>query len=186
MTALNARGHDFDIELEARALDSAGDPLDRTSEINATQLSVRLTAIAEDEAAGASASNGLPYWRELSQGRTRVADGFFTADRCYLMLASASPSTRPLERRRLEILQAVLRGAPQKCIAIEQRLAPSTIALHAKLALELLGVLDRPSRTHPLLMRIARSTGKPGEARCSTLRVDGDRAFAVVSMPRPE
>src|SRR4051812_22914796 len=105
MTALNARGHDFDIELEARAPDSAGDPLDRTSEINATQLSVRLTAIAED--AAASASNLLPYWRELSQGRTRVADGFFTADRCYLMLAPAPPSTRPLERRRLEILQAV-------------------------------------------------------------------------------
>ena len=185
MTALNARDHHFDLELEECALDSAPGRADRISKINPTQLSLRLKAIALDEQVAPSLSLA-PLWRELSQGLRRVADGFFTADRCYLLLAANRAPTRPLEKRRIEILEAVLRGSPQKCIAIEQRLAPSTVALHAKLALESLGVMDRPSRTHPLLMRIARSESKPAEARRSTLQVDANLDFCVVSMPRPE
>jgi DNA-binding NarL/FixJ family response regulator len=186
MTALNAQGLVLDVEFEERGPDlaDAGWP-DRTSQTNATQLSVRLTAIGLD-ATVVNPISVLPLWRDLTQGRSRVADGFFTSDRCYLLLAPSSSPTRPLETRRLAILEAVLRGSPQKCIAIDHRLAPSTIALHAKLALENFGVMDRPSRTHPLLMRIARSASKPAEARCSNLYVDAEREFRVVSMLRPE
>ncbi|MES1178094.1 MAG: LuxR C-terminal-related transcriptional regulator [Myxococcales bacterium] len=184
MTALNAQGHG--LELEEGGPDSgAGGWPDRISQTNATQLSVRLSAIGLD-ANVTSLSSVLPLWRDLTQGRSRVADGFFTSDRCYLLLSPSSGPARPLEMRRLAILEAVLRGSPQKCIAIDHRLAPSTIALHAKLALENLGVMDRPSRTHPLLMRIARSATKPAEARCCNLYADAEREFRVVSMPRPE
>jgi DNA-binding NarL/FixJ family response regulator len=186
MTALNAQGHGLVVEFEVRAPDSANTSWpDRTRQTNATQPSVRLTAIGLDSNV-TSATSLLPLWRDLTQGRSRVADGFFTSERCYLLLAPHSGQARPLEARRLAILEAVLRGAPQKCIAIDHRLAPSTIALHAKLALENLGIMDRPSRTHPLMMRIARSASKAGEARCSNLYVDADREFRIVSMPRPE
>lgn len=187
MTALNAQGHGLDVEFEEHASDSPisnGWP-DRTSQTDATQLSIRLAAI-ELDASGTRATSLLPFWRDLTQGKSLVADSFFTAERCYLLIAPHSSQARALETRRLAILEAVLRGAPQKCIAIDHRLAPSTIALHAKLALEKLGVMDRPSRTHPLLMRIARSASKPGEARCSNLYVDASREYRVVSMPRPE
>ena len=186
MTALNGQGHGLDVGFDAHGADSHGASWpDRTSQTNATLLSVRLTAIGLD-ANAKSMTSVLPLWRDLTYGRSRVADGFFTSDRCYLLLAPHSGRARPLETRRLSILEAVLRGSPQKCIAIDHDLAPSTIALHAKLALESLGAMDRPSRTHPLLMRVARSASKPTEARCSNLYVDADREFRVLSMPRPE
>jgi DNA-binding NarL/FixJ family response regulator len=186
MTALNEQGRGLDVEFPGYGADppDSGWP-DRASQTDATQLSIRMTAIGLD-ANITGQSSVLPRWRDLTQGRSRVADGFFTSDRCYLLLAPASRHVRPIEPRRLAILEAVLRGAPQKCIAIDHRLAPSTIALHAKLALENLGVLDRPSRTHPLLMRLARSASKPAEARCSNLYVQAGREFRVLSMPRPE
>ncbi|MEO6601424.1 MAG: LuxR C-terminal-related transcriptional regulator [Polyangiaceae bacterium] len=187
MTALNAPGHGLDVEFAERASDPPNSNAwaDRNSQTEDTQLSVRLKSI-ELDATVTSAASLLPLWRDLTQGRSHVADGFFTAERCYLLIAPHSCQVRALETRRLAILEAVLRGAPQKCIAIDHRLAPSTIALHAKIALEKLGVMDRPSRTHPLLMRVARSASKPGEARGSNLYVDADRKFRVVSMPRPE
>jgi DNA-binding NarL/FixJ family response regulator len=186
MTALNAPSHGLDVGFERRAPDSAYPGwADRISQTDSTQLSVRLTAIALDTN-GSSATSVLQLWRDLTGGHNRVADGFFTSDRCYLLLAPVSAQARPLEARRLAILEAVLRGASQKCIAIDHRLAPSTVALHAKLALENLGVMDRPSRTHPLLMRIARSASKHGEARCSNLYLDAEREYRVVSMARPE
>ncbi|MET0791399.1 MAG: helix-turn-helix transcriptional regulator [Polyangiaceae bacterium] len=128
----------------------------------------------------------LPFWRDLTNGRSHVADGFYTEDQCYLLLAPNARPRRPLPTRRQTILEAVLRGLPQKGIAIHQRLAASTIALHAKLALEALGVTDRPSRAHPLLMRMARSASKPAEARCTSWLVNGGSELSVLSMPRPE
>lgn len=186
MTALKAQGRGHEVELTEPSRGSPGSSwLERAARSDAEQQSIRSTAIRLD-ANVTGVSSVLPRWRDLTQGRSRVADGFFTADRCYLLLTPSARHARRVDPRRLAILEAVLRGAPQKCIAADHRLAPSTVALHAKLALECFGVLDRPSRTHPLLMRLARSASKPAEARCSQLYVHAGREFRVLSMLRPE
>ncbi len=112
-------------------------------------------------------------WRELVQGCTRIVGTFFSASRCGLVLAEAERAPElPLAGRRLEIIEAILGGASQNRVAIELAVAPSTIALNARLALEGLGMTGRPSRVHPLLM-LAATVAKnrawaPGHSAFST------------------
>jgi DNA-binding NarL/FixJ family response regulator len=183
MTALNAQVHLLDAQLAEGGHEDA--LRDRNSEVGATRDALRAQAAAHDTTVTTYA--GLAsIWHELGQGASQVLDGFFSEERCYLLLAPKTNGVRkPIETRRLEILESVLRGLPQKSIAIDHRLAPSTIALHSKLALETLGVVGRPSRAHPLLMLTARSCGRSTEARCSLLATDS-REIRVISMRRPE
>src|SRR3954464_1194632 len=75
-------------------------------------------------------------WHELISGACRVVDAFFTEERCYVIVTMPKAPTERLAGRRLTILQGVLCGEGQKSIAIELKLAPSTVALNARLALE--------------------------------------------------
>jgi len=128
-------------------------------------------------------------WRELAQGKYRVVEGFFSEERCFLVLSVHAPGAQtPIEGRRLEILEAVLGGLRQKNVAMDLHLAPSTVALNARLALESLGVGGKPSRAHPLLMLAARTAAASEEltSRCSNIsRPDGEQ-LCVVSLPRPD
>jgi DNA-binding NarL/FixJ family response regulator len=93
-----------------------------------------------------------------------------------------------IDRRRLGILEAVLSGALQKRVAIELALAPSTIALNARMGLDFMGLRCRPSRAHPLLMLAATA------ARAQESSIDGAVSFVargneqlrVIAIPRPE
>jgi len=95
-------------------------------------------------------------WRELVRGVESVTKEIFSDTHCGLVLAptKAPPLERPAGRR-LEIIERVLAGAGQNCVAIDMNLAPSTVALNARQALESLGVSARPSRVHPLLILMA-------------------------------
>lgn len=149
---------------------------------------LRPVAVAADAASGMKINLAL-LWRELVNGLCRVADDFFTDDRCYLMLkASEDVAASKIDGRRLEILQAVLCGHGQKNVAIDMDLAPSTVALNARLALESLGVRCKPSRAHPLLMVAAKSGSEPGAAQSATLSfvAHGTEQLRVVSLPRPD
>ena len=86
----------------------------------------------------------------------------------------------------MEMLEALLSGLRPKCIAMDLGLAPSTVALHFKLALESLGIAGRPSRMHPLLMLIARAASEPAVARCSTLETQDHGQLRVLAVPRPD
>jgi DNA-binding NarL/FixJ family response regulator len=128
-------------------------------------------------------------WRELVRGISAVVEGFFSEERCYLVVAlKTNGQARPIEGRRLEILEAVLGGVRQKHIAIDLKLAPSTVALNSRLGLEDLGVEGKPSRAHPLLMLAARAATAPSVsfARCATFVAQGDREFRVISIRRPD
>src|SRR6185369_1243288 len=121
---------------------------------------LRLSAMAVDATATTEISLAL-LWRELSRGVSRVVDGFFSDERCYLVLSiKTNGAPTPIEGRRLEILEAVLSGLRQKNIAMELNLAPSTVALNSRLALESLGLPGKPSRAHPLLMLAARAAAE--------------------------
>jgi DNA-binding NarL/FixJ family response regulator len=127
-------------------------------------------------------------WGELARGECYVVDELFTTVRCYLVVAyRPERAVRAIEGRRLEILQAVLRGLPQTNVAIDLNLAPSTVALNSKLGLENLGVSGKPSRVHPLLMLAAKAASEQSVAlaSCASFAV-ADRPLRVIGAPRPD
>jgi DNA-binding NarL/FixJ family response regulator len=129
-----------------------------------------------------------PTWQELVQGYASVEVTFFSSTRCGVVLAAADPpATPPLAGRRLEIIESILAGASQNQVAIEMAVAASTVALHARLALESLGVPGRPSRVHPLLMLAATVSRQRISAAgsLSFMRV-GERELRVIGIPRPD
>ena len=152
------------------------------------QQALRLSALAADASSTADI-NVSSLWRELVRGTSRIVDSFFSDERCYLVVTLKTDGPmKPVEGRRLEILEAVLCGLRQKNIAIDSGLAPSTVALNSRLALESLGITCKPSRAHPLLMLAARAAHAPTLtlARCSTFVTKDDRELRVIAIPRPD
>lgn len=146
------------------------------------------TSAESMDASGSSEIDLATLWRELARGECYVVDDLFTTSRCYLVVAyRTEQAARPIEGRRLEILQAVLRGLPQTNIAIDLKLAPSTVALNSKLGLENLGVSGKPSRVHPLLMLAARAASEPSVAvaSCSSFAI-AERPLRVIGARRPD
>jgi DNA-binding NarL/FixJ family response regulator len=127
-------------------------------------------------------------WRELLAGVELVVGELFSNTRCGLVLA---PKRSGLDRsragRRLEIIEAVLAGVGQNCIAIDLELAPSTVALNAKQALEDLGVGSRPSHVHPLLMLMATAArrGLLVAGLVSYVQSAHGEVLRVLEVPRP-
>ena len=150
--------------------------------------SLRDRAITADASATIDVNLAL-FWRELVSGLCRVTDSFFTEERCYLILApTLGAPDSPIAGRRREILESVLCGRGQKNIAMDLKLAPSTIALNARLALVSMGIYCKPSRVHPLLMLAAKCESEHIGALSAALSfVQQDaQQFRVVSMPRPD
>jgi len=143
-------------------------------------------------AADASATTQVSMaalWRELARGTSRIVDSFFSTERCYLVLSLNTDATAmPIEGRRLDIVEAVLGGLRQKNIAIDSGLAPSTVALNSRLALESLGITCKPSRAHPLLMLAARAAHAEALIRAdySTFVAHDDRELRVIAVDRPD
>jgi len=126
-------------------------------------------------------------WAALNKGELQIVDNFFTTERCFLVLES-SPARTPLQPRQRLILERILCGDCQNAIAIELDLAPSTVALHAREAMKLVGVTGKPSRCHPLLMAAAlaaRTEDEPRVGRSSSM-AEGQRSFCVISIRRPD
>jgi DNA-binding NarL/FixJ family response regulator len=125
-------------------------------------------------------------WRELVRGVESVTHEGFSDTHCGLVLA---PTKEPVERpagRRLEILESVLAGLGQNCVAIDMDLAPSTVALHARLALESLGVSVRPSRVHPLLMLMATAARRGILVSGQVSYVQSEQGeLRMIEVPRP-
>jgi DNA-binding CsgD family transcriptional regulator len=165
--------------------DAASQPPELSEPI--AQATLRAAAIAADQDASSNINLSL-LWRELARGTSRIEDGFFSGERCYLIVSLKTSDAVPIEGRRLEILETVLGGSRQKNIAIDLRLAPSTIALNSRLALLSLGVTCKPSRAHPLLMLAARAVSEPtlALARSSMLVTRDQRELRVVGIPRPD
>jgi DNA-binding CsgD family transcriptional regulator len=149
--------------------------------------SLRRAAIAADSSATLNVDISL-LWHELAVGSCRITDGFLDETRCYLIVEQTPPDlTSSLRNARLQILQGVLVGMRQKNLAIDRRLAASTVASHARLGLHNLGLPGKPSRAHPLLMLAARAAteSRMTLARCSIVTYESfDRR--VFSVPRPE
>lgn len=158
------------------------------TEVPARHADLRRLAVIADATSDMEVNLAL-LWREMVNGLCRVVDDFFTDDRCYLVLKpTMDVGVARLDGRRLDILRGVLCGQGQKNIAIDLALAPSTVALNARLALEELGLRCKPSRVHPLLMLAAKSGSQPGSTQTGTLSFvdEGPEQLRVVSVPRPD
>lgn len=152
-----------------------------------TGQALRIAAIEADRATSTELNLAL-LWRELMTGLCQVVDGFFTPQRCYVVLLPMTTSVNPVDERRRQILEAVLRGQGQKNVATGLRLAASTIALNSRLALRHIGVAAKPSRVHPLLMLSAVAAGESASttaASISFIELHGEQ-LRVVAMPRPD
>ncbi|HEY3253522.1 MAG TPA: LuxR C-terminal-related transcriptional regulator [Polyangiaceae bacterium] len=150
--------------------------------------SLRSLAIKADDAAFAETSLAA-RWTELAAGTAKVADAFFTEARCVLVVTSDAAHARAaLDRRRRQILESVLAGQPQKVVAMELGLAASTIAVHARVALEKMGLPGRPSHAHPLVMLASSAAAAADDsviALESSLTYEAV-SFQVLSIRRPE
>jgi len=142
-------------------------------------------AAVDADANGAGEQSLEALWRELSLGVSRIAQAFFRGQRCYLVIGRGSGV--PIPARRRAILEAALCGQRQKNVAMESALAPSTVALNCRIALEALGASSKPSRVHPLLMLTAYASrnAQPIAVRSATFVADG-RELRVISVPRPD
>jgi len=161
----------------------------RAAASHEARRALRLSAIAADASAMTEVSLSL-LWCALKGGTSSVVDGFFSEDRCYVVLSpKADESGTPGPHGgRLEILEAVLSGVRQKNLAIDLAIAPSTVAMNCRLALASLGVNGIPSRAHPLLMMAARAQNDPGVAlgKCATFIGRDARELRVIGAPRPD
>jgi DNA-binding NarL/FixJ family response regulator len=186
MISPNAQVHVFEpAPVSSRTLPS---PLARIVDPPDTQETLRAAARKADAQATTHIS-ASQLWRDLARGATRIVDGFFSEERCYLVLTpKREADTAALEGRRLDILETVLSGLPQKNVAYSRVLAPSTVALNARLGLESLGVHCKPSRAHPLLMLAARAgtESKLMSPSCTTFTSPSGRELCVISVPRPD
>jgi DNA-binding NarL/FixJ family response regulator len=141
--------------------------------------------IAGDSSPGGDVDLGL-CWRELIGGVVSVQGGIWGGARCGLLLRPPLPQGAPVTGRRLEILESVLSGAGQNCIAIDMVLAPSTVALHARQGLESLGVSGRPSRVHPLLMLMATAARRGILVSGKVSYVQSEQGeLRLIEVPRP-
>jgi DNA-binding NarL/FixJ family response regulator len=127
-------------------------------------------------------------WEELSLGRCRVVDSFFTEGRSYLVTRTVVGPGKPLDDGRRQVLESILAGTGQKTIAIERDVAASTIAAHARSALEQLGFNNRPSQVPPLLMLAGKAAREPESKFAVRLcHIEGEsETLRVISAARPD
>jgi DNA-binding NarL/FixJ family response regulator len=144
------------------------------------------------EAADAEAHDEMQLallWEQLRSGNCHVVCADFSESRCYVVLAPGGDARfLPVRAKRLEILESVLCSNGQKTVAIDLDLAPSTVALNARLGLESLGVRTKASRVHPLLMlaaKAARDNDTSLIGRLSSLLTERG-PLSVVSIQSPD
>ena len=180
----------FDHHETSLAVDSLPYPDDAPSSVVASEVhrAMRDEAVSSDALSDAQVPLAL-FWQALKSGVCRVVDTFFTSSRCYVITAGVACHAEPaLEGRRLEILERILSGTVQKSVALDMDLAPSTIALNARLGLRNLGLLCRPSRVHPLVMLAAKASRDSDMTVTGSLSVvfPNGVSLRAISVARPD
>jgi DNA-binding NarL/FixJ family response regulator len=148
---------------------------------------LRLRALAAEQEA--TEVIALPtIWTDLTEGRARIVDDFFTEDRCFIVLNPVGARAPVLPPRRQRLLEELLRGHHTKQVAADLNLSISTVSQDAKLALRQLGLDRTVGYVHPMLaMSVqAANDGERTESGRTGLFAFGDRTLRVVGCARPE
>jgi DNA-binding NarL/FixJ family response regulator len=128
----------------------------------------------------------VEVWEQLATGRARVAASFFHDAHCGLLLQPSAAAEGGVFGRQRVIVESVLRGVCQNCLAIDLNIASSTVALHAKDGFKRLGVGARPSRVPSTLMLIASVAGCPGASAPSMIVPSNPDGAFMVRVPRAD
>lgn len=153
-----------------------------------SNTSVTLGTVSPKERAVMTAPlDAAALWGELTTGETRIVAIRQTE---HFVIAKLAHSVTPLKvaPRSWRLLECLLAGEAQKCVAIRMHLATSTVSLHAKTALRALGFDCDPSRAPVILYMLvqeARGSVRFRNASVTVLYEDG-RKERFVCLPRPD
>jgi DNA-binding NarL/FixJ family response regulator len=127
-------------------------------------------------------------WQDLVDGRQRVEDGFFTRERCFLLLSLTQGTVCALSGRRRHVLEKLASGQSAKALAYDLDVSVSTVSQDAKLGLGQLGFDRTAGRMHPLLVMSARASVRPASASSGRARWFNyaNETFRVIGAPRPD
>jgi len=148
----------------------------RTAVVAIDAISLESVALAE-------------VWNELVAERANLVDLFATPDRHFIVLEAPLPeNARPkLARARLEMLERVILGEPQKVVAIDNELSPSTVAAAVTNALRALGMTTVGSRIPlPLALLVHAHRGESSVQTGRVSRFYDGRHLKIISIPRLE
>jgi DNA-binding CsgD family transcriptional regulator len=179
-------------ELEIRLETSTQAPLNvRSSEATPPRSEQPLITRLRAQERDAAQPQGLELarlWAELCAGTWRFRDTFSTEERYFAVLERVAVA-RPLRARHLNVFERVLLGQTPKSIAIDQRVAISTVAGATQSCLRRLGLRGRLSNATLILPMAASAARRPQCARMRgrLTRVDPDSdQHWVVSVRRPD
>ena len=152
-----------------------------------TQHALRSLAMAHDASASVPFELAA-FWQKLRSGAWLFSDTFSTSERFYALLCQPA-RPEPLDRRKLELLEAMLLGGRPKVVAMERDRALSTISMAVQDCLRSMGLSARPSQASVLLSMAAIALHRPGFApargRLSEVAFK-ERSYLVVSALRPD
>lgn len=127
-------------------------------------------------------------WRRLCDGSWQVSDVFST-DAQHVVIAQAASPARPLDRRKLSVLERLLLGVPPKVVAFEDQRSLSTITASAQTCLRDMGLEGKEARSAVVLAMAARAWLRPEEAplqgRLRDLHLE-QQSYLVISAARPD
>jgi len=157
--------------------------------MSCNQQELRELAIRQDADAARSFCLG-ELWERLRGGVWVFRDTFSTEERHFaLVRSSAAVPPRPLDSRKLRLLESVLLGKSPKMVAYDSQRCLSSITASMQDCVRTMGLTGRFSHAPALLTMAALALHRPDIApnlgRLSELRVEGER-FEVVSARRPD
>jgi DNA-binding NarL/FixJ family response regulator len=157
--------------------------------MSCTQQELRQLAIRQD-AEGARLFCLGEFWERLRGGVWVFRDTFSTEERHFaLVRSSAMVPPRPLDTRKLRLLESVLLGKAPKMVAYDSQRCLSSITASMHECVRSMGLTGRFSQASALLTMAALALHRPDVApklgRLSELRVEGER-FEIVSAQRPD
>jgi len=153
------------------------------------QQSLRAQAVQQDaEAAESFCLSQL--WQQLSAGAWVFNDTFSSEERHFAIVRRSPVAVpRPVDARKLRLLESVLLGKSPKVVAIEQARCLSSITASIQECVRSMGITVRVSQASALLTMAARALHRPNSSptlgRISELSND-DGAFIVISALRPD
>jgi DNA-binding NarL/FixJ family response regulator len=127
-------------------------------------------------------------WRDLLLGKVFVLEGYYSEDRCFLAVEYRSERRkRALNPARVAILERILLGESQKSVAIERKLAVSTVALTCSDCLRAMGQNHLASRVPALVVMAAHAARGFAIEPARVYRFnEPNREHWVISAERPD
>ncbi|HYP88636.1 MAG TPA: hypothetical protein VEQ59_10790, partial [Polyangiaceae bacterium] len=157
--------------------------------MSCTQQSLRAKAIQWD-AEQAQCFGLSELWPQLTAGRWTFFDTFSSEERHFAILRRAPVGpARPLDARKVRLLESVLLGKPPKEVAIDRQRSLSSITASLQECARTMGLTVRVSQASALLTMAARASLRPETSPTSGRFSEfslGCEAFIVVSAVRPD